>query len=618
MLTNNKGFTLLELLMVVGLIMAMTVIEIQNKTLEFDQHRARALGKELYQYNNAVQSYIVNNPTVTGTFNGVNWLKDTSCGGLASDAFLPCSFSATTSLGGLTYQTQIVDVAGQSEATTTLPALVYKGGIRPDLAGLAALTASGGNISGPVATGSTTFRSDPATAVITMMASSTSSLDIWLRTDGANAMHAPIRFDGTTSSDREINGVSRIFNLAGQTLRLGNGGAPSSMAFTLGDGVFIDSDLEVAGDILAKQGITALDTIESRNNIEADDDVRSGRDTRANRDVTAGRNVRAVNSVIANNDVQADDEVIAGNRVRTLTGDVQSARSVIASLDSTAGRDMAAGRDVRAGRHVLATNGTIRGRYLRSDVDTVVGRDLAVGRNANVAANLAANRIESRGDLIARGNLQVDGSTTLGGDLFVNGRVTATGNITSNSDVVGNRFLDRNNTYYRVDPASTSILNDIRPNTITSRTWGTSNIRVRSDRLYFDRRTSAPDVDLIGNVDVSGLRVKTRQTNRYVPLESLLPSFVFRGSAVARDGDIVSQPVSPTCQSQGGVPKVIVTPANVQVNSYNNRDSDGIDRGRWAAWAESISNGWRIRIRSVLQPSYASPGTALVQVYCNF
>lgn len=78
---KNKGFTLLELMLVLSITTSMAIVTFQDKILETEQAQARRLGMEIFQYNSAVQNYLAHqsgstNPSsLQGKYTGVNWLK---------------------------------------------------------------------------------------------------------------------------------------------------------------------------------------------------------------------------------------------------------------------------------------------------------------------------------------------------------------------------------------------------------------------------------------------------------------------------------------------------------------------------------------------------------------
>lgn|GEM_PF-2996474 len=234
-----RAFTLLETIMVLGILSSVAILETKYYTAKLEQTAAINLGQQLAIYNNGIRAYLAEDinkvlaahdvdPNVTI---GINELKHSSCSqpGLSTKThFVPCSFDANNNFG-IQYSTRFEVVEsnpGEKEvsAITQLAPLKKGGRQRTDLAGLAALSALGYSIGGTSAAVSTfsNIRSNPNDGSITMVAISSVVNDPWLRIDGGNNMEAAITFleDGQTTqhgpimtpSMREIRGVSRIYD----------------------------------------------------------------------------------------------------------------------------------------------------------------------------------------------------------------------------------------------------------------------------------------------------------------------------------------------------------------------------------------------------------------------
>lgn len=166
---------------------------------------------------------------------------------------------------------------------------MLKDGVRrSDLAGISAISAAAGsnNASSPVlmATNSS-VRSDPSTASIVMTSSNSPSTDAWLRTDGSNAMHAPLRFSDLSTADlRQLENVSRIQSLASEVLHLGSVGGANS-----GQRIVVDANEEVMGSLLLRNAQNKAMALE----VEKGDIVASAGDVRASGDVQASGSVKA-------------------------------------------------------------------------------------------------------------------------------------------------------------------------------------------------------------------------------------------------------------------------------------------------------------------------------------
>lgn len=416
MTQRQRGVTLLELILVIGIMAVMTMLSFYEKQTDLEQSRARQVGGYLYQYNNAVRSALAQG-FVTGTTTkvGTDWLKNSTCGGTKAvgSEFLPCEFPTATIadpilFGRLSLTTTVV-VTGTAPnrkftATTmsspfTLTSPSGGSDVRADLSGIASLSAAAALTSGfqsgasglspYTATTDSSYKSDPVTAKITMVASNTANNDVWLRTDGGNKMHASLGFDGTNPTDRMIVGASAIENFAGQVLRVGSG---SGLTAVTGAGVVIDSTAEVLGDFRIRRMLTVDNSVSVTGNIAA-----SG-------------NVTAQGNVISNSTVSAAGNVTAGG-------------SMSASGNVTAGGSMSASGNVTAGGAMVSPiyyDANNMGYYVDPHATSVI--------NTMVAA----------------------------------------GNVTANGALVSQIFYDANNMGYYVDPHATSNLNAMQANAVTS------------------------------------------------------------------------------------------------------------------------------------------------------
>jgi len=207
MIERQNGFTMLMVLpmmAIMGVIMVQGYVQLQ-KSMERD--RARTIGNRTVMVNNAIRALLAQEgPTLTtGTRTGVNWLKPAGCGGTASQRYLDCSLMEPLPYG-LTFRTEITQHGAWVEAVTTLgPILAVDGSSRDELAGLAVLTANGGHVSTqqPVTSTFYAYQLLPG-GVIEARASTASSLDAWLRTDGSNQMNAALNMGGNNINNAAI------------------------------------------------------------------------------------------------------------------------------------------------------------------------------------------------------------------------------------------------------------------------------------------------------------------------------------------------------------------------------------------------------------------------------
>lgn len=303
--SRQKGFTLIEMILVIGLMSVATMISFYEKKLNMEQTQARITGVQLYEYNNAVRAWVSQNvgaasgPKPTGTL----WLKTAACGGSSAIAYLPCSFPAMDSATPLRFgQIQInssVVTSGVApnqitEVTSTTTAFRVMTGavstLRTDLAGLAAVVAAAGGVnslSPMLASTDGSVTSDPALGVITMKASNNGSSDAWLRTDGSNTMNSNIVYKASNpASLRTLTNVSRVQALTSEILYLGN-----VTGWASGRTVTVDGNQETNGTLI----------VQNFNNVQNGIALVRGDVVTLNGRLHAGTDVVAERDVIASN-----------------------------------------------------------------------------------------------------------------------------------------------------------------------------------------------------------------------------------------------------------------------------------------------------------------------------
>lgn len=276
---KQRGVTLIEMMLVIGIMAVITVISFFEKRLDMEQTQARTTGVLLFEYNNAVRSWVSMNVGAPSGLRpeGTAWLKEASCGGTSSIAYLPCSFPDMTSASPVRFgQTSITSnvvttgVAPNQVTTvtsTTSSFRVLAGNttvLRTDLGGLAALIAAAGganNLSPTLASTDGSVNSNPATGIITLVASNNGASDAWLRTDGSNTMNSNITYRSTNPANlRTLTNVSRIQALTTEALYLGGaGGAAANRS------VIVDANEVVLGNLVVSNGNAAANGIEITN-----------------------------------------------------------------------------------------------------------------------------------------------------------------------------------------------------------------------------------------------------------------------------------------------------------------------------------------------------------------
>jgi type II secretory pathway pseudopilin PulG len=364
---KNSGFTLLELLLVIGLSTAISVVAFQDKMLETEQSQARQLGMELFQYNSAVQNYLAHesgnkNPaSLNGVkHSGVNWLKSSSScsGGLAVKEWLACRFlqaqGGKTTFGRLSFNTTLAfsNSEGLSATTVVSPLEFKKNGAmerRGDLSGLAALVASGAYSvkDKPMAANSqdssivycpeTASKSPSMAAIcngrdgsIVMFSRNLSESDRWLRVDHGNVMQNTLEFrTGSTTPEslseiqkidsvaRQIRNVARIYNLGdgnknseNENLYLGKrkGEFAKTAATLKNDAVIVDADQEILGKLIVQSDILA------RGNITSEKDILAKGNITSEKDILAKGKVEATGDLVSKSNLTVNkNALISGN-----------------------------------------------------------------------------------------------------------------------------------------------------------------------------------------------------------------------------------------------------------------------------------------------------------------
>lgn len=447
-MVKSKGFTLLELLLVIGITTSMAVVTFQDKMLETEQAQARRLGMEIFQYNSAVQNFLAHrsglpNPaSLQGTYTGVNWLKSSACGGTADKEWLSCKFLAhsngKTSFGRLGFTTEIkYDPTAGLTGRTVMTKLTLGSDKqeRADLAGLAALVASGAyavSEDGKAVTAQdSTVAYCPDTAgtspintvcqgdkgAIVMLSRNLSAADRWLRVDHGNVMQNVLEFrtgDPTPASQadiqaidsvsRQIRNVARIYNLGNgnsngesDNLYLGkkHGDAAKAMVTLPSNAVVVDADQEVLGKLVVAASIDAKGDISTKGNLRSDGDA------------SIGKNLAVAGTTKSVGDLTTDSNLGVGK------------------------------------------NAVIGGKT--TSIGDINGQDnLTVAKDGTFGGKVIAQNINAKGELSSN-TLNIAGGGRFGGDIYAP------------------RIIDSNDSGYYLDPNQSSRINSIDANSISSR-----------------------------------------------------------------------------------------------------------------------------------------------------
>lgn len=211
---DQRGFTLLEIIVVIWLGSIFMLSFVRGITSILDGMSASKIGSLTSQYNNAVRNWMEANKTVpNGTVeNGIGWLLTPACGGTGTVLYLPCNFPTTPGLSG-TFKTTFSNLGGGNvTANTVVGPIIMRGKKRGDMAGIAATAAS--SYFAPGAQPSSSFGTYSAnnplgTVEATASLTAGTNSDPWLRTDGSNKMENDINFD-TTAVSANINNVNDV------------------------------------------------------------------------------------------------------------------------------------------------------------------------------------------------------------------------------------------------------------------------------------------------------------------------------------------------------------------------------------------------------------------------
>lgn len=300
-----KGFTLLELMLVVGLGSMVALNEVDQERLKAEQLRTRAMAAEISQFQSALNSYISYHrgavtsssipPELQGTKTGVNWMKRSSDCAVGTSSFpnefLPCeylsynnsklgfsdlefvtffdtTYDAESGIGKVVAKTVLSDTSSGAATPWVRDGEVAKG-----LSGLAAVIVNGDS----VLAGSTTVVSrstfclgntgvycsdgsfptaDYAKDKIVLYNATAADNGIDLRVDGSNSMLGALTFHEDSSRNlREVRNVARLFGKSGEGVVIGDSGFYSGTLVPGDDLVVADADLEIYGSLVAKKNV---------------------------------------------------------------------------------------------------------------------------------------------------------------------------------------------------------------------------------------------------------------------------------------------------------------------------------------------------------------------------
>jgi len=300
----QKGFTLLELLIVLAVSgTILTILVAIAKTVR-EKDAMSDLAGEIAIVSNAVTAYVFDQgpavPVGPITYNGIDWLRDSTCGGPATTApgtgYLSCNFNADLAPRyGLGYETVVTrDAAANNlvEASITITGapVTYEGVERRDLSGQAMRIARGRfanestrNVSDTTLDVYIDYQYDPLTgAMVIVVDNASDGSDPFLSITGQNEMQADLDvgdgsydvvdannvfWGGTPTATEDANGTQSglIGDLAGGApgIRLNARGASAgSQIIFIRDGSDTDFNVRIAnqddGELLLEASESVL------------------------------------------------------------------------------------------------------------------------------------------------------------------------------------------------------------------------------------------------------------------------------------------------------------------------------------------------------------------------
>lgn len=550
----RRGFTLVELMVSMGVVGSLAMVEMQEEDVSRTQDNARAMGVEIFQYNNAVSRFLATaaaDPSSIGvssgssqTFTGSDWLKSTSCGGTADSEYLVCEAlpnGQTVYMKSSPRTTVSMTSEGGLLARTVWMPAISSAGEEDSLAmGVAALVASGSYVS-QADSGESGYQlptvycpdiSAYAASIsdicdtdrhrIVSMVNTNSAIEPWLRTDHGNTMRHVIEFSDSPSpvSDidsvddgdsvggwsgsgmRQMINISRLYNKGGSgsdSIVIGSqhGKALFSNVFItsnalLQDAMIVDGDAAVMEDLRVRANAYVEGNITSGNDIRADRDISSARDIASGRDIRAVRNIT---SLVGN--VRADNGELRGRSVRSLTS-VRAESTVHGdSFVDNNNTSKVMNPSGRSEINAMTATGDIRSPRFYDQNNTGFYLDPASTSRLN---SIDASYVKSRGEV--RGTLFRDHNAT---SRYMNPSSRSVINsLTAVGDLRARIFYDQDHTGYYLNPASTSRLNVIDANTITARGRLKTNNYLHLNRTASEGGSCSPN-GLLGRLSDGSL-----------------------------------------------------------------------------------------------------------------
>lgn len=510
-LKNQSGFSLIEVILVLGILSIVYTLFIQSQAKDSEKFMAQQIGVKLHEYQTGARRFAsmnAANPDYLNTDSnrvGSSWLKladecavlDDQDAATGEVGLIACDFPDIAMNGRLNtaFNSKITKEDEDSplriktivDMTTTEPNGEVTSIIDGSALSVAALAANGGSFATSLSLSGQTVSSvepymssssnkiiycpigfeegmlDPEcefdgntrTGAFIMITEAYPQTDSWVRTDGGNTMNNTLSFNEETPDEfREIKNVNRLYNITGKILKLGNAGVFDAdideWTPSLGDGVVIDTDVKYIGNILVDGDIETLGEIYAEGDI-----------------ITEG-------FLYANEGISTlGDADIAGSAIVLGAGVFQNGLNVIGevSTDSVNVSSFVEAQEIYSRGNVYAET-AISSPYVRASVG-----------------------LYSEGELLVVRDSFIGGSSYIGQNALIQGDVYSEGNLIANqgASYLGSTFVDviyDNNGNYMLDPSEISRVNVMRANRYAAGAAG-ATLNMNANSILFAAESEA-------------------------------------------------------------------------------------------------------------------------------
>ena len=280
---------------------------------------------------------------------------------------------------------------------------------------------------------------------------------------------------GNVNTTKIVNGGSYAnIPVANGNVTIAVGSTSDVVATFYDQGLIVNIDASVGGNILAGVGISAVGDITAGGNVvganvNSNNNVSAGGNIWAGTDVSASGNVNG-NNVNSTNDVSAGGNITGGNLATTgsggnivgtgwvlaghvsSTGDILSSGDVSTSGNIYGGDKISATGDVNAGANIYATlnisavsnitggniifgsgdvtgTGNVFAGYISTSGNVRAGQDVKAYGNVSAGGNITGGNVNSDNNMSAGGNIYATTDVSAGGNIVTGGYVTAVGDV---------------------------------------------------------------------------------------------------------------------------------------------------------------------------------------------